>query len=400
MKGFQSHAAPPSPSPGGGKVSLVSAVACPDYDLDRVREALRAVLEPLGGMGRFIRPGQRVLIKPNLLSARPPEDAVTTHPALVQAVAEAVLQAGGEPLIGDAPGAVNTRARLEKVYTTSGMAQVAQSLGLPLNYDMGTVEWTFPEGRWLRRVPVWRAAAEAEVLINLPKLKTHNLVGLTGAVKNCFGLIPSPHKTYLHMRWPRPDQFSEMLLDLYLRARPALHILDAVVAMEGDGPSAGDPRPVGALLASTDGLACDVAMAALVGHPPHRVTTTAAAIRRGLTEGRVEALRWAGTPLADLRVQKFRPSVVWLTNSPVALWVLGQAGRFTAARPEMTEACIGCGLCADNCPAKAIAISNGRAQVDLGKCIHCFCCHELCPQQAVEVHRPRLGDWIVRLFSR
>lgn len=398
MNGLPGHAVPPPPE--GGQPPLVSAVACPGYDPDRVREALRAVLAPLGGMERFVRPGQRVLLKPNLLSPRPPEDAVTTHPALVQAVAEAVLQVGGEPLIGDAPGAVNTRARLEKVYAISGMAQVAQSLGIPLNYDMDTVEWTFPEGRWLRRVPVWRAAAEAEVLINLPKLKTHNLVGLTGAVKNCFGLVPSPHKTYLHMRWPRPDQFSEMLLDLYLRAKPALHILDGVLAMEGDGPSAGDPRPVGALLASTDGLACDVAMAALVGHPPHRVTTTAAGIRRGLTEGHVEALRWAGTPLPALQVRPFRPSVVWITNSPVALWLLGQASRLTAARPEMTEACIGCGICADNCPAKAITISNGRAQVDRGACIHCFCCHELCPQQAVEIHRPRLGDWIVRLFSR
>lgn len=390
-------AAPPSED---GQAPLVSAVACPDYNLDRVREALCAVLRPLGGIERFVQPGQRVLIKPNLLSPRLPQHAVTTHPALVQAVAEAVLQAGGEPFIGDTPGAANTRARLEKVYATSGMTQVARALGLPLNYDLDTVEWTYAEGRWLRRVPVWRAAAEADVIISLPKLKTHNLVGLTGAIKNCFGLIPSPHKTYLHMRWPRPDQFSEMLLDLYLRARPALHILDAVLAMEGDGPSAGDPRHVGALLASTNGLACDVAMAALVGHPPHRVTTTAAAIRRGLTEGRVEALRWVGAPLADLQVRNFRPSVVWLTNSRVVLWVLGKAGRLTAARPEMTEACIGCGICAENCPAEAIAISDGRAQVDQGKCIHCFCCHELCPQQAVEVHRPRLGDWLVRFITR
>lgn len=395
-----SHQTETHTTPEGREPPLVSAVSCPDYRLDRVREALRAVLAPWGGMGRFVQPGQRVLVKPNLLSARPPEDAVTTHPAVVQAVVEAVQEAGGIPFIGDSPGAAGARVSLEKVYRVSGMEQVSQATGAPLAYDAEPVEWTYPEGQWLRRVMVWRAAAEADVIINLPKLKTHNLVGLTGAVKNCFGLVPGFHKTQLHMRWPRPDQFSEMLLDLYLRARPVLHVMDAVLAMEGDGPSAGVPRHVGALLASTDGIACDVAMAALVGHLPRRVTTTGAAIRRGLTTGRPEDLRWVGTPLADLQVQKFRPSVVWITNSPVALWLLGLAGRLTAARPEMTEACVGCGLCAENCPADAITIRDGRARVDRGLCIHCFCCHELCPYQAVEVRRPRLGEWIVRMFSR
>jgi len=378
---------------------VVAAVACPDYDLERVRCALRDLLRPLGGMGRFVRSGQRVLVKPNLLSARPPEDAVTTHPAVVQAVVEAIQEVGGLPFIGDAPGAATTRANLEKAYAITGMADAAAKTGAALNLDTGTVEWSNAEGQRLRQITVWRAADEADVIISLSKLKTHNLVALTGAVKNLFGLIPSPQKAHLHMRWPRPDEFSEMLLDLYLRARPALNIMDAVVGMEGDGPSAGQPRQIGALLASTDGLACDVAMAALVGQPPARVLTTAAGIRRGLTTGRFEDLTWAGPPLEELRVRGFRPSTAWLTNSPVVLGVLGLAGRLTAPRPEMTDACIGCGVCAEHCPVGAITIRDGRAVVDRGECIHCFCCQELCPEQAVEVHRPGLADWVVRFLS-
>lgn len=379
---------------------VVAAVSCPNYDLDRVRGALQELLAPLGGMRRFVRPGQRVLVKPNLLSARPPEDAVTTHPAVVQAVVEAVQEAGGLPFLGDAPGARTSPGSLHKAYTLTGLADVAARTGTPLNFDVTTAELPNPEGRRLRQIPVWRAVCEAEVLISLPKLKTHNLTGLTGAVKNCFGLIPSPQKTYLHMRWARPDEFSEMLVDLYLWAKPALNILDAVVGMEGDGPSAGRPRPIGALLASTDGLALDVAMATLVGYDPMRVTTIAAAMRRGLSRGRLEDLTWVGPPLQELRPRRFRPSIAWLTNSRLVLWIMGLGGNFTTPRPKITGACIGCGVCAEHCPVNAITLCQGQAVVDHGKCIRCFCCHELCPQQAVEIHRPGLADWLVRLLTR
>ncbi|NLE75418.1 MAG: DUF362 domain-containing protein [Chloroflexi bacterium] len=388
--------------PGDGRLAapgLVSAAPCPDYDLARVRQALRDLLAPWGGMAGLVRPGQRVLVKPNLLAARPPADAVTTHPALVQAVAEAVWAAGAFPFIGDAPGAPTTAATLERVYRITDMAGAAARSGAPLNTDTDRGEWANPDARWLRQIPIWRAVADADAIVSLSKLKTHNLTVMTGAVKNCYGLIPSPDKTQLHMRWPRPDDFSEMLLDLCLRAEPVLHLMDAVVGMEGDGPSAGRPRQVGALLASRDALALDVAMAALVGCRPALVTTTAAGLRRGLTTARPEDLPWVGPPWQELQVQGFRPASAWLVNNPLTLQLLGLGGRLVAPRPHVGPRCIGCGVCARHCPADAIVIRDGRAVIDRGRCIRCFCCQELCPEQAMEVQRPGLADWATQRLT-
>lgn len=378
------------------KMSRTAVVKCTDYQQDRVDRAVRESLNLLGGIERYVRPGARVLIKPNLITARRPDEAVTTHPAVVKALVQVAQTAGGLVTIADSPGGPFSHKRLAEVYAASGMDQVAAETGARLNYDLTTVNVPHPEGRLLKGVTVIKAVAEADVVITMPKLKTHTLTGLTGAVKVAFGAVPSPLKTEYHMRLPKVGDFSQALLDICSLVNPCLTVMDAVVGMEGEGPSAGDPQPIGAVLASADSLACDVAAAALVGLDPLAVSTTHAAVKLGLTSGRLTDVELVGDPLSELRVSSFKPASTWLATNRVSEFLLGIYGRVAGPRPVMDSRCNGCRTCLRNCPPQAITMVDKRPVVDYGKCIRCFCCQELCPQQAVTIHHPWLGRVILR----
>jgi len=377
-------------------MNRTAIVKCADYRQEGVDRAVRESLNLLGGIERFVRPGARVLIKPNLITARQPNEAVTTHPAVVKALVQVVQAAGGIVTIADSPGGPFSHKRLEKIYAASGMAQVAAQTGAHLNYDLSTVNLPHPEGRLLKSVTVIKAVAKADVTITVPKLKTHTLTGLTGAVKVTFGAVPSPLKTEYHLRLPKVGDFSQALLDICSLVNPCLTVMDAVVGMEGDGPSAGDPRPIGAILASADSLACDVAAAALVGLDPLAVSTTRAAVRLGLISGQLADVELVGDPLPELRVSSFKPASTWLATNRISEFLLGLYGRVAGPKPVMDTNCNGCRTCQHNCPPQAITMVNKRPVVDYGKCIHCFCCQELCPQQAVTIHHPWLGRMILR----
>ena len=217
-------------------MSRTAIIKCTDYRQDRVNRAVRESLNLLGGIERYVRPGARVLIKPNLIRARRPEEAVTSHPAVVKALVQVVQAAGGLVTMADSPGGPFSHKRLEEIYVASGMAQVAAETGARLNYDLATVNLPHPEGKLLKGVTVIKAVAEAEVVITVPKLKTHTLTGLTGAVKVTFGAVPSPLKTEYHLRMPKVGDFSQALLDICSLVKPLLTVMDAVVGMEGEGP--------------------------------------------------------------------------------------------------------------------------------------------------------------------
>jgi uncharacterized protein (DUF362 family)/Pyruvate/2-oxoacid:ferredoxin oxidoreductase delta subunit len=375
----------------------VALVACEDYDLSRVRGAVDEALELVGGIGRFVQRGDRVLVRPNLIAPRPIEDAATTHPAVVEAVVRVVQEAGGLVVIGDCPGGDTRPADLGRSYEASGMAGVAERTGAELDYDPEPVEVEHPQGRYLRKAALARAVVEADAIITVPKLKTHTLTGLTGAVKLCFGAVPGRAKTGYHLRYPKVRDFSGALLDLHDLVQPRLTVMDGVVAMEGDGPSAGDPRHVGAILASGDSLACDVAAARLVGLDPLQVSTIRLAADQGRIRTRPEDLDLAGASLSDLQVRDFRPASTRLTQLPLFNWLVDVFGRWVSPHPIVGEGCTGCGTCARNCPAEAITLLRGKPHIDYGRCIRCFCCQELCPERAMAVHQPRLTRRWVRL---
>ncbi len=291
-------AQPPPPS-----FPLVSLKHCPDYERTHVETALRKLLEPLGGMTAFVRPGQRVLLKPNLIVPRPAEAAVTTHPEVIRAVAREVLDAGATPFIGDSPAFSSTWG----VARASGVAAIAQELGLEIA-DLGRRPKTCvidPDGPFAR-APISAAALEADAIINLPKIKAHTQMRMSLACKNLFGCIAGKRKAFFHFRAsPDPVEFGRMLIALTRYLAPVLTIEDGIVLLERDGPTKGDPKPARFLAASADGVAADLAVLAILGIDPATVPYLLAARNLGFGPSDLSRIRFAGDALETLRVPDF-----------------------------------------------------------------------------------------------
>ena len=380
-----------------GSAPPVSLARCRSYDRDEVRAAVAACLAPLGGIGACVRPGSRVLVKPNLLSSRPPEDGVTTHPEVVRAVVEQVQAAGATVIVGDSPGGRNTRSSYDALLRNTGMQEVIDATGCAAAYfDDGYNEVPVPAGATFRRFRIARAVTEADTVICVSKLKTHQLTLLTGAVKVLYGYIPGIAKAeyHLHTRTDA-DTFADLLLDLGFPFPPALSVMDAVVGMEGHGPSQGTLRQVGMVLASPSPHALDMAAARIMGFAPEEVPTIRRAIARGIGPAGPEAISFPGEPLEAVRPPFVRPGPIPLRHVPAPLVHL--AGRLLASRPVIrASACSQCGKCDESCPPRAISFVKGRVpRIRHHRCIRCFCCQELCPEGAVEVTYP----WIRRVLS-
>lgn len=359
---------------------VVSVVPCQTYDPDGVRRAVEAALAPLGGIGRFVRPGMRVLLKPNLLSAADLDRAVTTHPVVVQAVAELVAEAGGQVWIGDSPAGPVGYGR--KVWRKVGMVDVASRTGARLVPFEG-VEWKQIDGR---DYFIARPVFEADLVIDLPKLKTHVLTLYTGAVKNLFGTIPGTRKREVHLRAPGVQDFSRALADVLALVRPGLTIMDGVWGQEGNGPgTGGTPRRYGCVAASTDPVALDTVITRAMGYRPGEVLHLAEADARGLGVADPARIRVEG----DRRVLEFGrldlPRPRWFFRIPA--WMGVPLYRSVRLRPRMVDArCVGCGRCVEVCPQEAI--EPGRPpRFDLDRCIGCLCCGEVCPEGAIEPYR-------------
>ncbi|MDY7041056.1 MAG: DUF362 domain-containing protein [Chloroflexota bacterium] len=377
-------------------MNQIALVRCKRYDLDEIRAAVRRSVELSGGMQCYVPQGARVLIKPNLLLASTPEEAVVTHPTVVQAVVELVQEVGGKVTIGDSPIGPFTPARLRRVYRRSGLQEVAQATGATLNFDTEAVTQAHPTGHLIKRLDVSRYVTEADVIISLPKLKTHGFMRFTGAIKNLFGVIPGITKTGYHTKMATPERFANMLVDVVTFVQPALTIMDAVVGMDGDGPSAGRPFPIGAILTGTDSIALEVVATELVGMDPLSVPVLRAAVQRGLITGLLADLELLGDSFDAARVTGFMPPTPSADVSALPAWARSLGTRLLVTSPRATSACTACGECERNCPVRAIHIKNGRAQMDLSTCIRCYCCHEICPEHAIELHQP----WPGRIFVR
>jgi uncharacterized protein (DUF362 family)/ferredoxin len=372
----------------------VSLVKCSSYERGAVRDAVRRSVDLVGGISRYVQPGQRVLLKPNLLRSASPQQAIATHPAVVEAAIELVQEAGGHPVIGDSPGGPFMSAWLRAVYQSTGMATLAAETGAELNQDWGETRLSHPDGKLIKALEVGTYASSADVVISLSKLKTHSFMRFTGAVKNLFGLIPGTVKLGYHAKFPEPEQFGEMLIDIVTLIRPALSIMDAVVGMDGAGPSAGDPFEVGAVLASADPVSLDLVAVSLVGIDPLSIYTLRAAVERGMITGRVSDVNVVGDALGDWDVHGFREPSARSSPGRITSMFSGLVKRLMVAAPHANDRCVACGICVKSCPVKAIAIKDGRARMDLDICIRCYCCHEMCPHRAIDLQKPLLGRLI------
>jgi len=371
----------------------VSLQALSDYDPDRVRQALHLLLKPLGGIGHYIKPGQKVLIKPNLLSGKSPEKAVTTHPEIVRQVILLAQSAGGIVSVGDSPGI----GKAESVARKCGILAVVEATGahfapfeesVPISLDAGT----------FHHLEVAKEALEADIIINLPKLKTHQMMGYTGAVKNLFGLVVGMRKARLHLQAGTDKAFfALMLLELAERFKPALSIMDAVVGMEGDGPGSGDPVQLGALLASPHPVALDTVATTMVNLPEQRVWTQSIARQTGRQGVSIDELELLGVPIETLRTTRFRPAKNADVNFGLPTPVKNLLKNAITAQPEIDQACQRCGDCVKHCPPQAMTLDANGVKIDYGRCIRCFCCQELCPHNAITTQQGlllRLADYI------
>ena len=370
----------------------VSIVHCCDYS--NVKDAIKEALDLIGGLETIIAPGNRVLLKPNILAIRPPEDAVNTHPAVVLAMCELVSDVGGIPIVGDGAGIVRPDSTATaQALKVSGIEDVACSCGAEvINFETsGFVEVDVPGARQLSRLYIAKTVPEADVIISLPKLKTHELTLYTGAVKNLFGIIPRKNRKQAHFLEER-DLFGEAVVDIYSIIKPHLAVMDGVVGMEGDGPARGTPKYAEVVMASYDCVALDVVASELIGFDPLKIPTNIAALARGFGTKHPEVV---GTPLEEVKVKFKRPTGGLTALIPSFLRRVLR--KQIAVRPFInTSKCTLCKACVLNCSVDAIEEAGGVLRINDEECIQCYCCRELCPNDAVEVKKSLLLKIITR----
>lgn len=368
-----------------------------NYASEQVDLAMKKHFDYLS-LNKVLTKDMTVLIKPNLLMKRHPEEATTTHPAVVAAVVKCVQACGVTKIvISDSPGGPYTKQALSGIYQASGMSDVAKECGVQLNQDFGSFERTSPDGLRVHSFTLINPVQKADYIIDVAKLKTHAMTGLSGAVKNLFGTVPGLLKPEFHLRFPDKKDFCNMLVDLCETVKPDLCIVDAIVSMEGNGPSGGTPRKTGLLLAGKNPYAMDIALCKLIGIETSEVYTVSAAIERGLSPKSYADLEIIGdklTPEIGYKMPSAK-QIDFLGHLPKQLhWVAKPfLNTFLISKPVINRnKCIGCGKCAESCPAKTIAITNKKAVITYDKCIKCFCCHEMCPPKAIKIKRFKLFD--------
>lgn len=373
----------------------VALVRCQTYQQEEVDVALEKALGLLGGLKKFVKKGQRVALKVNLLMKATPEKAMTTHPAVVMACAKQVLALGATPFIVDSAGGPFTPGYIGGIYNASGMKMVAESLGIELNQNFQHKEVDCPKANVGFTFPIITAIEEADVIINLSKLKTHSFTGYTNAVKNMFGVIPGLAKVEMHGKYRELDTFMDFLFDIhtYLGKKLVLNITDAVVGMEGFGPSNGEPREIGALVVGANAVCVDVVATRLINLTPNHTPIIKKAIARGIIAPNLP-VNVLGEKIEDMVIKTFKtiePNNFKPYANYVPRFLQGTVHRLMTKRPVIAKIkCKGCKKCHDHCPAKAITMypkKDGKqyAKINYNKCIRCYCCQELCPFGIVKV---------------
>lgn len=381
--------------------AAVAAVRCTGYEIESVRAALQEVLAPLGGMPAFVRPGERIALKPNLLLPSSLERAIVTHPAVVAAAALEIQEAGAQAVVVESSGVgvVHAKPVIERAFRRTGYTEMAERYGFEISLDMDYEIVSVPDAVLAKRIEVMSPILRLDGVINLAKLKTHSFMIFTGATKNLFGVIPGLNKGAYHARLNDRRRFADMLLDVATFVSPRLNIVDAILAMEGNGPgTGGTPRVLGMLVAGTDSVAVDVACCRIVGIDTETVPVLVAARERGLWSGRPMDVDTLGIPVADLLVRGYvmpdsYQGIGYGPGGIVARPMQSILRHFNRMPRPKVGRCSLCAACERGCPAKAITLDQAEnvAKVDDSLCIRCYCCHEVCPDAAIDLEHTGIG---------
>lgn len=376
-------------------MSMVSITKHQDYHLEEITTAVRTHFKRFQ-LEQRLSANTKVLIKPNLLMKRRPEEFTTTHPTLVEAAIICLKELGVKHItVADSPGGLYTVSALRGIYQASGMMEVCKRQKVTLNEDISFQEKGNPSAVLVKKFPLIQPVIQADFILDICKLKSHAMTGLSGAVKNLFGCIPGLTKPEFHWRFPEKEQFCQMLVDLCETVKPDFVLVDAIHAMEGDGPSGGTMRKVNRILASNQPYDLDYCLCQLIGVLPERILTVSHSIQRGLCCGDLCDIQIVGESLQtvpdfQMPQDKGLDFMAWV---PKFLRKPAKAitEKFLTSRPKIRTAdCIGCGKCAESCPPKTIQIVDRKAKINDKNCIRCFCCHEMCPVKAIDIKRSRL----------
>ena len=372
--------------------TVVSVRRTKSYAENVVQQAVDAHFSVLK-LNSSLAPGMKVLIKPNLLSAKKPQQAATTHPMLVRCIIRTLRSLGITDItVADSPGGPFVAANLKAVYAACGYRSLEPEAVLNMNTEWSEVETT--PGFMTRRFHLIEPVCRADFIINVAKLKTHSLTGLSGGIKNLFGCIPGLQKPEFHYRFPEIEDFSGMLLELAQTVRPDVTFVDAVTAMEGDGPNMGTPREFGYTFASRNVFLQDFVLARAIGLDPRQVAMLRLAEEWGLCAP--DSVRLVGDEpepeqflLPQSMTNDYLSGIPRFMRGPVGL------AAKTLLKPVphiLAERCIGCGRCAESCPQSIIRLQEHRARIqNRSACISCFCCQEMCPAHAIVVRRRLKG---------
>ena len=365
-----------------------STVRIDNYEIMELKEAILKGLDEIGGIDGFIKSGMRIALKPNLVMKKSSEAAATTNPAILAALGEIIKEKGAKAVLIESPGGPFIKSRLKSVYDGTGMTEACESTGIEMNFELDQMNVKNDEGRFLKTVTIIKAFKDIDVIINLPKLKTHGQMVYTGAVKNMFGAVPGVIKAEHHFRMPDYDDFANSIIDIFLAIKPKLNLLDAIDAMEGHGPSGGDVRKLGFIMLSEDAFILDYAACRIIGLDHDEVPVLRQAVQRGYLKP--ELTKEESEDIGDLICKDFRipsrdnPRLVDFSDHTPS----GKFIKLLKPKPVFHhKKCILCGECVRSCPAEVLSIKDKRIRVDLEKCIRCYCCQELCPEKAVVIKR-------------
>ena len=374
----------------------VALVKCISYE-DELYMAVKRAVDYLGGIEKFVAKGNVVVLKVNAVQKATPTKSVTTHPAIVEAVGKLCVEAGASRvIIADSAGGPYNANYMGGIFKVCGFTDVAEKNGLEVNSNFDSIEVELPKGKVAKKFLICDVLREADVIINLSKLKTHSFTGLSNAVKNMFGAIPGLTKVEMHGQYRTLDVFSNFLYDIvdYFADKLKLNITDAVVGMEGPGPTNGTPRAIGAILAGSNPAAVDVIGARLMKNDPLNLPTIAIGIERGYLDKKL-SIEVLGDKVKDLAVENYKivtPDVYRPFAHALPRWMQPIIHKVTTKRPAVNrKKCRGCKKCYEHCPVKAISMvptkKGGvpKAKFDYNKCIRCYCCQELCPFGLVKI---------------
>ncbi len=355
-------------------------------EIERVVEQGLVSLDP-PGENQIIKEGTTVFLKVNLLMKRKPHEATTTHPAIVEGAARALIARGAVVTIGDSPAGQYSVSALKGIYDVCGMADAAKNSGATLNYDVTAVNLKHENGK---NYDIISPVLNNDVVISLCKLKTHGMVTFTGGVKNMFGCVPGLIKAEYHFKYPTKADFCSALVDICDLSRVKFCIMDGIMAMEGDGPSGGNPRKVDALLMSKNPHAIDMVATNIINLKKEDVPTLLEGIKRGSCPQSVDDIEIIGDSVESFFIKNFKHprSKVITFVGVLPAFIRNPLFDVLTPRPIInTQKCIGCRECFKACPAKTIVMEEKKARIIKSGCIKCYCCHELCPHKAVDVKK-------------